>query len=166
MYTLAYVKQSIQPTPTEGFNISGSEINNVNGDYYEVKIPGINKEDYNDLGHYYSDIYNYLINHNEILSLDELNWSKICTNSKCYILYGDYVTYIIPISGSADAFYYKTIGGAQDISSMELNETDEFFYDFMSENWCWKNDPWNDEESNDWTNKNILRVTSYDGNIY
>lgn len=153
MYVLAYVKNA-EP-PTEGFNISNSEIADVNGDYFEVKIAGIDPEDY-------TAIYEYLVNHNELEDDNQIKddiSSPFYTNGKCYITYCGMTTYILPKVGSSIHFYYKSFGGMIPISDMDPVENPD--------TWVWKDDPFTgDWGSGDWTNRNILHVISYDGKTY
>jgi len=155
MYILAYKRNSIQPTPSEGFNLSNSEIADVNGDYHEVKIAGIDPEDY-------TAIYEYLVSHNELEDDNEIKGdisSPFYTNEKCYITYCSVSTYILPKGGSSIHFYYKSIGGEVFISKVNPKE--------ISGIWLWKDNPFTDEYGyDDWSNKNVLHVISYDGKSY
>lgn len=131
MYTLAH-KRSY----TEGFKISNSEIADVNGNYHEVKISGINREDYDNEYAYYTAIYNKLVEEGKIDRwIDYLNSIPIYTNGKCYVIYGGITTYILPENGSDIHFYYRTNGGAELISNME----EAIFA------WKWKDNPWTED---------------------
>ena len=119
---------------TEGFTITNSEIDDVNGYYHEVKVEGINREDYDSDEDYLIARLQYLIDHQEINDND-VETDPIYTNGKCYIYkhaVGDY--FIIPKGGSNICWYYRNGGGATLLNEFEYN------YDI----WYWKDDPFND----------------------
>ena len=108
-----YILGRIITDKKSGFNLSNSEVNVVNGDYHKVIIEGIAEDNY-------TAIEQYLIDQGKIDSDMDINlFVPIYTNEKCYVIYGDATTYIIPISGSNDIFYYRTYGAAELISDMQ-----------------------------------------------
>ena len=133
------------------FNISNSEILDVNGDYHEVKAPGINIDDYNNYDEYYTAVLDAL---NYPTPYPYLGESQgLYTNEKCYVNYTATGTSIEPIG--SNGWYYFHGGGAASISDMETD------YD----SWQWNDNP-NGNGSQDWSNRNILHVESHDGKIY
>ena len=127
-YVLAYKNVKTTPViPECGYVITNSLYPELNGTYTDVIIPGINRENYEEVYEYTNAILSELVNQEKIDNkyLDDFNvndYIRITSNGTHYILESDTHGYIT--LGGLDPndinWYYRYGGGGDDITNPVL----------------------------------------------
>ena len=142
MFNLTFVKSTQEDDHEYAFQLSGSDIPEVNGRYYEVFTP--------------EDVYIWLIQEGQLVDdFGGINDNHIYTNGNSYVVYGANSTLIVPIGGGYNNYYYRSTGMDGTIESL-IGEDWEY-------NWLYHNTPGEVGEEY-WSDKVFFTYTSLDGN--